>query len=65
MPENWENANVTPGFKKDKESTGNKQLVSLTSNPGKVMADPGGNLWARGDKKVIRTSQQGFTKGKS
>lgn len=37
MPENWEKANVTPGFKKDKENTGNKQLVSLTSNPGKVM----------------------------
>lgn len=64
--ENWEKANVTPVFRKDKEHIGNSQLVSLTSNPGKVMEWLILEAISRQgeDKKVIRTSQHGFTKGK-
>lgn len=67
MPENQEKANVTPVFKNDKEHTRNNQLVSLTSNPGKVMEWLILEAISRQgeDKKVIRTSQHGFIKGKS
>lgn len=67
MPENWERANVTPVFKKDKEHTGNHRLVSLTSNPGKAMERLILDAISRQreDKKVIRTSQHRFIKGKS
>jgi len=68
VPEDWRKAKVTPIFKKGKkEDPGNYRLVSLTSIPGKMM----GQLILEAimkqveEKKVIRSSQHGFTKGKS
>ena len=68
MPEDWTKANVTPVFKKGKkEDPGNYRLVSLTSIPGKVMEQLILEIIIKQveEKKVIRSSQHGFTKGKS
>jgi len=68
MPEDWRKANVTPIFKKGKkEDPRNCRLVSLTSIPGKmleqlILEDISKRVE---EKKVIRSSQYGFTKEKS
>jgi len=66
--EDWRKANVTPIFKKGKkEDPGNYRPVSLTSIPGKVMEQLIPEVFIKQveEKKVIRSSQHGFTKGKS
>ena len=69
VPEDWRKANVTPLFKKGKkEDPGNYRPVSLYSSiPGKVMEQLILETISRHmkDRKVIRSSQHGFTKGKS
>jgi len=68
VPEDWRKAIVTPVFKKGKkEDPGNYRPVSLTSIPGKVMEQFTLELINKQveEKKVIRSSQHGFTKGKS
>jgi len=69
VSEDWRKASVTPIFKKGKKKDpGIYILVSLTSIPGKMME----HLLILEiiikqvkEKKVIRSSQHGFTKGKS
>jgi len=66
VPEDWRKANVTPVFKKGKkEDTGNYRPVSLTSILGKVMERLILEVINKQveEKKVIRSSQHGFTKG--
>jgi len=68
VPEDWRKANVTPIFKKGKkEDPGNYRSVSLTSILGKVMEHLILEVIIKQveEKKVIRSSQHGFTKGKS
>jgi len=68
VPEDWRKANVTPVFMEDKkENPGNYRPVSLTSIPGKVMEQLilEAIMKQMEEKKVIRSSQHGFTKGKS
>jgi len=68
VPKDWRKANVTPIFKKGKkEDPGNCRLVSLTSIPGKVMEQLILEVIIKQveEKKIIRSSQHGFTKGKS
>jgi len=68
VPEDWRKANVTPIFKKGKkEDPGNYKPVSLTSIPKKVMEQLILEVIIKQveEKKVIRSSQHGFTKGKS
>ena len=68
VPEDWRTASVTPVFKKGKkEDPGNYRPVSLASVPGKVMEQLVLNAISRllGDKEVIRSTQNGFTKGRS
>jgi len=68
VPEDWRKANVTPIFKKGKkEDPGNYRPVSLTSIPGKVMEQliPDVIIKQVVEKNFIRSSQHGFTKGKS
>ncbi|XP_056197830.1 uncharacterized protein LOC130150685 isoform X1 [Falco biarmicus] len=68
VPEDRRKANVTVVFKNgQKEDAGNYKLVSITSIPGKVveqliLEDISKHVE---EKKVIRSSQHGFTKGKS
>jgi len=68
VPEDWKKASVTPVFKKGKkEDPGNYRPVSLTSIPGKVMEQLIPDVICKQveEKKVVRSSQHGFTKGKS
>jgi len=68
VPEDWRKAYVTPIFKKGKkEDPGKYRLVSLTSIPGKEMEQLILEVIIKQveEKKVIRSSQHGFTKGKS
>ncbi|PKU36532.1 rna-directed dna polymerase from mobile element jockey- hypothetical protein [Limosa lapponica baueri] len=65
VPENWRKVNIIPVFKK--EELGNYRPVSLTSIPGKMMERLilGTISKHMEEKKAIRSSQHGFTKGKS
>ncbi|KAK4811069.1 hypothetical protein QYF61_016355, partial [Mycteria americana] len=65
VPEEWRKANVAPISKKD--DPGNYRLVSLISIPGKAMEQLILETISRHmkGKKVIGSSQHGFTKGKS
>ncbi|GAB0187551.1 mitochondrial enolase superfamily member 1 [Grus japonensis] len=68
VPEDWRKANVTLVFKKDKkEDLGNYRPVSLTSIPGKVMKQLILEVISKHveEKKVFRSGQHRFTKGKS
>ncbi|CAM4589167.1 unnamed protein product [Lepidochelys kempii] len=67
VPDNWKKANIVPIFKKGKENPGNYKLVSLTSGPGKIMEQvlKESILKHLEERRVIRNSQHGYTKGKS
>ncbi|CAM4668918.1 unnamed protein product [Lepidochelys kempii] len=68
VPDDWKKANVVPIFKKGKkEDPGNNKPVSLTSVPAKIMEQvlKESILKHLEERKVIRNSQHGFTKGKS
>ncbi|PKU33356.1 rna-directed dna polymerase from mobile element jockey-like [Limosa lapponica baueri] len=64
--EDWRKANVIPVFKKGKkDNPGNYRPVSLTSIPGKMMKWLIQGIISKHmeEKKAIRSSQHGFTKG--
>jgi len=68
VPEDWRKASVTPIFKKGKKDyPGNNRPVSLTSILGKVMEQLILEVINKQveEKKIIRSSQHGFIKGKS
>jgi len=68
VPEDWRKANVTPVFKKGKkEDPGNYRPVSLTSILGRMMEKLILEVTIKQvvEKKFIRSSQHGFTKGNS
>ncbi|PKU43644.1 rna-directed dna polymerase from mobile element jockey- hypothetical protein [Limosa lapponica baueri] len=68
VPEDWRKASVIPVFKKGKkEDLGNYRLVSLIFVPGKMMERLVLGFISKRmeEKKAIRSSQHGFTKGKS
>ncbi|PKU38777.1 rna-directed dna polymerase from mobile element jockey-like [Limosa lapponica baueri] len=67
VPEHWRKANVIPVFTKGKkEHQGNYRPVSLTSIPGKMMEQLVLGIISMHieEKKAVRSSQYGFTKGK-
>jgi len=67
VSQDWREANVTPIFKKGKDNPGNYRPVSLTFIPGKMMQQLFLEIIIKQveEKKVSRSSQHGFTKGKS
>jgi len=68
VPEEHRKANITPVFKKGKkEDLGNYRPISITLIPGKAMEQLILGIISRHikNKKVIRRSHHGFTKGKS
>jgi len=68
VPEDWRKVHITPIFKKGKkEDPGNYRSVSLTSILGKMMEQLILEVIIKQveEKKVIRSSKHGFTKGKS
>uniref|UniRef100_A0A8C3C0J2 Reverse transcriptase domain-containing protein n=1 Tax=Cairina moschata TaxID=8855 RepID=A0A8C3C0J2_CAIMO len=68
VPEDWRIANVTLVFKKGKkEDLGKYRPVSLTSVPGKVLEQLILDAISKQleEKKVMRSSHHGLTKGKS
>lgn len=68
VPEGCRKANGTPAFKVDKkEGSGNHTPVSLTSITGKVLEQLILETISQHleDKRIIRSIQHGFTKGKS
>ncbi|KAJ7413240.1 RNA-directed DNA polymerase from mobile element jockey-like protein [Willisornis vidua] len=68
VPEDWGIANITSVFKMSKkEDPGNYRPVSLTSISGKMMEQLIMDVISKHveEKKVIRNSQHGLTKGKS
>ncbi|CAM4533257.1 unnamed protein product [Lepidochelys olivacea] len=68
VTDNWKKANVVPIFRKGKEEDpGYYRPASLTSVPGKIMEQllKESILKHLEERKVIRNSQHGFTKGKS
>jgi len=68
VPEDWRKANITPIFKKGKkEYPGNYRLVNFTSIPRKMMEQLILEVIIKQveEKKVIRSSHRGFTKGRS
>ena len=68
VPEDWRKASVTPILKKGrKEDPGNYRPVSLASILGKVMEQLILEVIIKQveEKKIIRSSQNLFTKGKS
>lgn len=67
VSDNWRKDNVTPVLKKSKERTGKYSPVSLTSISGKMMEQFISDVIIKQveEKKVIGSSQHGFTKGKS
>jgi len=68
VPEDWRKVSVTPIFKKGKkDDPRNYRPVSLTSIPGKVMEQLILEVIIKQveEKKVIGSSQHGFSKGKS
>jgi len=68
VPEDWRKANVTPVFKKGKkEDPGSYRPVSLTSVPGEMTEQLILDVIIKQveEKKAFRSSQHGFTKGKS
>jgi len=67
VPEDWRKASVITVFKKGKkEDPGNYRPISLTSIPGKMMEQLILDVTIKQveEKKVLRSSQHGFTKGK-
>jgi len=68
VPENWIKPDVAPIFKKGKkEDPGKYRPASLTSIPGKMMEQLILEVIIKQveEKKVIGSSQHGFTKGNS
>lgn len=68
MPDDWRKASVTPIFRKSKkEDPGKYWPVSLSSVPGKVMEQITLEAMTKHikEEKVIRSSQDALTKGKS
>jgi len=67
LSEDYRKASVTPAFiKGKKEDPENYRPVSLTSIPGKVMEQLILDVISKKEEvKIIKSSQHGFTKGKS